>query len=132
VHIHGFIRIDSTSKSSNIIACLNSNPWFYCRWNISQPYLFLNLSGSIAAVIVMTSVYSRDKDLFSLVGVSICAAYTHNLSSLAWVYFFFIQQDFFFRLLPIFFTFSLLTGLINGVTSNYSVTMLREEQIRFK
>ncbi|MCH8158054.1 MAG: Gx transporter family protein, partial [Nitrospinae bacterium] len=77
------------------------------------PTFFLSLAGGIAATGVMAWVYGRwGKDPLSLIGVSVCAAYAHTLAVVFCVYLFWIRQDVFLTLLPVFFTFALVTGIL--------------------
>ena len=80
----------------------------------------------------MSWVYYRGKSPFSLVGVSVCAAYTHTLTTVACIYFFWIQQGFFFNLLPVFFTFTLIAGVCTGIIGNFITKQLAERQVVFK
>ena len=97
-----------------------------------SPTFFLSLSGGVMSVFVMSWVYFYGKSPFSLVGVSVCAAYTHTLTTVICVYFFWVQQEFFFKLLPVFFTFSLITGTLTGIISNYISKKLMDGQVALK
>ena len=96
-----------------------------------SPAFFLSLSGGVAATFAMAAVYYYRKSPFSLIGVSVCAAYAHTLASILCVYFFWIQQEFFFKLLPIFFTFALITGILNGIVGNCITKKLTEKKVVF-
>ena len=97
-----------------------------------SPTFFLSLFGSVAAVFTMSWIYYRGESPFSLVGVSVCAAYTHTLTTVACIYFFWIQQGFFFNLLPVFFTFTLIAGVCTGIIGNFITKQLAERQVIFK
>ncbi len=97
-----------------------------------SPTFFLSLAGGVAATFSMAWVYCRGKSPFSLIGVSVCAAYAHTLTATLCVYFFWVRQEFFFKLLPIFFTFALITGVLTGIAGNFITKKLNEEQIAFK
>jgi len=96
-----------------------------------SPTFFLSLSGGTAATLSMALVYPHRKALFSLIGVSICAAYAHTLATVLCVYCFWVQQEFFFKLLPIFLTFALITGILTGIVSNLITRKLTEKQVAF-
>ena len=96
-----------------------------------SPTFFLSLSGGVTATLAMAVVYYYRKNPFSLVGVSILGAYAHTVAVTLCVYTFWIQQDFFFKLLPIFFIFSLTTGILNGLIGNFIITKLIEEKTSF-
>jgi heptaprenyl diphosphate synthase len=97
-----------------------------------SPTFFLSLSGGVAAVFAMSWVYCQGKSPFSLVGVSVCAAYTHTLTTITCVYFFWVQQEFIFKLLPIFFIFTLIAGVLTGIIGNFIVIKLTERQFVLK
>jgi len=84
-----------------------------------SPTFFLSLSGGVMSVFVMSWVYFYGKSPFSFVGVSICAAYTHTLTTVICVYFFWVQQEFIFKLLPVFFMFTLIAGILTGIIGNF-------------
>ena len=93
-----------------------------------SPTFFLSLSGGLMSVFVMSWVYFHGKSPFSLVGVSVCAAYTHTLTTVICVYFFWVQQDFIFKLLPIFFMFTLFAGILTGIIGNFITKKLTERE----
>ena len=107
---------------------VKDNVRLYCWWNISKPNIFLNLSRGVTSVFVMSWAYFYGKSPFSFVGVSICAAYTHTLTTVICVYFFWVQQEFIFKLLPVFFMFSLIAGILTGITENFIVKKLTERE----
>ena len=96
-----------------------------------SPTFFLSLSGGVAATFAMALVYYRRRGPFSLVGVSICAAYAHTLAVVLCVYLFWVRQEFFFQLLPIFFTFALITGILTGIVGNFITKELTNKQVTF-
>ena len=93
-----------------------------------SPTFFLSLSGGAMSVFVMSWVYCYGKSPFSLVGVSVCAAYTHTLTTVICVYFFWVQQEFIFKLLPIFFMFTLFAGILTGIIGNFIAKKLTERE----
>jgi len=93
-----------------------------------SPTFFLSLSGGLMSVFVMSWVYFHGKSPFSLVGVSVCAAYTHTLTTVICVYFFWVQQEFIFKLLPIFFMFTLFAGILTGIIGNFITKKLTERE----
>ncbi len=82
------------------------------------PTFFLSLAGGLAGTASMCVIYNRGKGPFSLVGVSVCGAYTHTLITAICVYFFLIKQTSFFFLLPFFFSLALITGILTGMVGN--------------
>jgi len=93
-----------------------------------SPTFFLSLSGGITSVFVMSWIYYHGKSPFSCVGVSVCAAYTHTLTTVICVYFFWVQQEFIFKLLPVFFMFTLTAGILTGITGNFIARKLTERE----
>ena len=93
-----------------------------------SPTFFLSLSGGVMSVFVMSWVYFYGKSPFSLVGVSVCAAYTHTLTTVICVYFFWVQQEFIFKLLPVFFMFTLIAGILTGIIGNFIAKKLTERE----
>ena len=91
-----------------------------------SPTFFLSLSGGVMSVFVMSWVYFHGKSPFSLIGVSVCAAYTHTLTTVICVYFFWVQQEFIFKLLPVFFMFTLIAGILTGIIGNSIAKKLTE------
>ena len=96
-----------------------------------SPTFFLSLSGGFAATFAMATVHYSSRGPFSLIGVSVCAAYAHTLAVILCVYFFWVRQEFFLKLLPIFFTFALITGIVSGVIGNFIAKKLTEKQVSF-
>ena len=91
-----------------------------------SPTFFLSLSGGVTSVFVMFWVYYHGKSPFSLIGVSVCAAYTHTLTTVICVYFFWVQQEFIFKLLPAFFMFTLVAGILTGIIGNFMAKKLTD------
>ena len=52
------------------------------------PIFFLNLAGGLAGTAIMCGIYNSGIGPFSLVGISICGAYTHTSITAICVYFF--------------------------------------------
>jgi len=93
-----------------------------------SPTFFLSLSGGVTSVFVMSWIYYRGKSPFSFIGVSVCAAYTHTLTTVVCVYFFWVQQEFILNLLPVFFTLTLIAGILTGITGNLIFKKLSERR----
>ncbi len=93
------------------------------------PTFFLSLAGGLAAVCVMGAVHYLGRNWFSLVGVSVSAAYAHTTAIFVCVFLFFIPQKSFLQLLPVFLTFSLLTGILTGILANHVIRQLRADEL---
>ncbi|NIQ02438.1 MAG: hypothetical protein GWM98_20365 [Nitrospinaceae bacterium] len=96
-----------------------------------SPTFFLSLAGGLASVGLMGLLYRESRRTFSLVGVSVASAYAHTTAIFVCVYFLFIQQKAFFNLLPVFLTFSLITGILTGLLANRLTHHLRGQQLSF-
>lgn len=70
-----------------------------------SPTFFLSLAGGLASVCIMGLLYREGRRTFSMVGISVAAAYAHTTAIFICVFFLFIHQSVFFNLLPVFLTF---------------------------
>ena len=96
-----------------------------------SPTFFLSLAGGVAATVIMAWIYRRGRGPFSLIGISVCAAYAHTLAVIFCVYFFWVRQEALLKLLPVFFIFSLITGVLTGIVANLIIQRLEEKQVAF-
>ena len=96
-----------------------------------SPTFFLSLAGGLASVGVMGLLYWKRRKAFSLVGISVAAAYAHTTAIFVCVFFLFIHQNVFFNLLPVFLTFSLVSGILTGLLANNITRHLSNEGIPF-
>ena len=96
-----------------------------------SPTFFLSLAGGLASVGVMGLLYREGRKGFSLVGISVAAAYAHTTAIFVCVFFLFIHQNVFFNLLPVFLTFSLISGILTGLLANNITQHLSNEKISF-
>ena len=83
------------------------------------PAFFLGMGGGIGSTLVMGFGYRQLKAYFSLVGISVMGAYTHNIVQLTIVYLLFIRHSEVFYILPVLLLFGILTGTLNGVAATY-------------
>ena len=96
-----------------------------------SPTFFLSLAGGLASVGIMGLLYREGRRSFSLVGISVAAAYAHTTTIFLCVFFLFIHQNVFFNLLPLFLTFSLISGILTGLLANNIAQHLSDEKISF-
>lgn len=89
------------------------------------PSFFIGLSGGIASAVVMGASYKLFGGIFSLVGISVLGAYASNLAQITTVYFLFIRHTEIFMLLPVFLGFGLVTGIMNGIGSEFLVNHIK-------
>ena len=94
-----------------------------------SPTFFLSLAGGLASVAIMGLMYRERGRAFSLVGISVAAAYAHTTAIFVCVFFLFIHQSVFFNLLPVFLTFSLISGVLTGLLANNITRHLSNEGI---
>ncbi len=93
-----------------------------------SPTFMLSLIGGMASAIVMGLSYKLCRRYFSLIGISLFGAYTHTTVVIILVYYFIIHHKDLFYLLPVFLTFSAVTGIINGIIANKLVMKVVEEK----
>ncbi len=96
-----------------------------------SPTFFLSLAGGLASVAVMGLLYREGRRAFSLVGISVAAAYAHTTAIFICVFYLFIHQGAFFNLLPVFLTFSLISGILTGLLANNITRHLTNDGISF-
>ncbi|GJL79134.1 MAG: hypothetical protein NPINA01_21230 [Nitrospinaceae bacterium] len=94
------------------------------------PTFFLSLTGGLAATFLMALVYGRGQGPFSMIGVSIAGAYAHILAVTFCVYFMFIPQEAFLKLLPVFLSLALVSGLLTGIAANILTHRLAAVSLR--
>jgi len=82
------------------------------------PPFFFSLTGALASAIVMILVYNNFYGKFSLVGISLTGATTHNFAQLVFARFFIGQAAVFFYL-PFLVFLATITGLLNGMAANF-------------
>jgi heptaprenyl diphosphate synthase len=88
------------------------------------PAFVLGMGGGIGSTLVMGIAHGKFKGFFSLVGISVMGAYTHNIVQLAIVYLLFIRHSEVFYVLPVLLLFGILTGILNGIAATYLTTHL--------
>jgi len=97
-----------------------------------SPTFFLSLAGGLASVCMMGLLYRQGRRPFSLVGVSVASAYAHTTAIFVCVFFLFIHQRAFFNLLPVFLTFSLVSGILTGLLANRLARHLESESLSLR
>ena len=97
-----------------------------------SPTFFLSLAGGLTGVGVMGLAYRNGAGPFSMVGVSVAAAFAHTTAIFLCVYFFFISQESFLAILPIFLILSLGAGILTGTMAEKLKLQLTQEGIIFK
>lgn len=97
-----------------------------------SPTFFLSLAGGLASVGMMGLLFREGRRTFSLIGVSVAAAYAHTTAIFLCVFFLFIRQEAFFHLLPVFLIFSLISGILTGILANRLTRHLATERIAFR
>lgn len=92
--------------------------------------LFYSLSGSVLSCLAMTIVYKYFSNIFSLIGVSIFGAMTHNFAQVL-VACLMMNNFRIFSYLPILQLTSIFTGYFVGLTSKFAVNNLRKSFNKF-
>ncbi|QEK12310.1 Gx transporter family protein [Crassaminicella thermophila] len=90
--------------------------------------IFYSLSGSIFSTIIMWIVYKYFSEKFSLIGVSIFGAISHNIAQLT-VASIMINNFLIFTYLPFMMLMSLFTGYFVGLTGIYTSNHLKKIEI---
>jgi len=101
------------------------------------PAFFLSFSGSLVSALVMGGIYSlgemgRENPFprqflgFSVIGLSILGAVSHNITQLFIAYFFLIRHKGVFLILPFLIAAAVITGFITGYGANYLVSQMRK------
>jgi heptaprenyl diphosphate synthase len=97
------------------------------------PGFLLSFSGALVSALVMGGIYSLDRmgkgnpsprylSGFSIIGVSILGALSHNLTQLFVAYFLLIKHRGVFLILPFLIVAAVITGFITGYGANYLIT----------
>ena len=94
-----------------------------------NPFFFFGLLGGVASACVMWGSYAIGKKCFSLIGISIIGALTHNITQLLLAYIMYIKRVEVFYLLPVFILLSVITGIITGVGAIYLKKILESSFI---
>ena len=101
------------------------------------PGFFLSFSGALVSALVMGGIYSLGKTGksnpssqsffgFSIIGVSILGAVSHNLTQLFVAYLFLIRHKGVFLMLPFLIVAAVVTGFITGYGANYLIREMRK------
>lgn len=96
------------------------------------PTFFLSMAGGLTGTVAMGMAYGKGSGPFSLIGVSVMAAFFHTAAIFLCVYFFFISQPAFLNFIPVFLTLSLFTGVLTGTLAEMLTCRLKEEGVAFK
>ena len=84
-----------------------------------NPFFFFGLLGGIVSTCVMWGSYTIGRKYFSLIGISIIGALTHNTAQLFLAYIMYIKRVEVFYLLPVFILLSVIAGIITGAGAIY-------------
>lgn len=83
-----------------------------------SPAFFLSVSGGVLSTVIMGIVFlsnSKTNPKVSIIGISLLGAMAHNITQITLVYFFFIQHQSVFMLLPLLGISGVVTGWITGM-----------------
>lgn len=87
--------------------------------------LFFSLSGGILSTVIMAFLYKRFSRLFSIIGISIAGAMTHNVGQLAAASVF-MRELAVFTYLPVLFVSGIIMGCFVGICSNFLIYALKK------
>jgi len=89
-----------------------------------SPTTFLSLSGGLIALIIMIIAYKLPLN-FSIIGVSIAGAVSHNMGQLLAVRLILIREDEIFYLTPLLIIMGIITGIITGYIAYLVVSRIK-------
>lgn len=94
-----------------------------------NPAFILAMGGGILAILAMATAKKIGPQLFSIFGISIIGAITHNIAQLILVEFIIVKQIEIFYLLPILILSALFTGMIVAFISHYLLENINKNLI---
>ncbi|MBI3592219.1 MAG: Gx transporter family protein [Nitrospirae bacterium] len=95
------------------------------------PAFFLSLSGGLAGTLSMGIVSAAFPRLFSLLGLSLIGALSHNIAQLFFAYLLFVQRiEAVLVVAPVLIAAGTLTGAVNGIVSRYLIIEIEERTRR--
>lgn len=94
-----------------------------------NPAFILAMGGGILATLAMATAKKIGSQLFSIFGISIIGAITHNIAQLILVEFIIVKQIEIFYLLPILILSALFTGMIVAFISHYLLENINKNLI---
>lgn len=115
------VLFDSTECLYNVV--LRSVVGSFITGTFMGPPFYFSLGGALASAVVMIVVYKYFYGKFSLVGISLSGAVTHNLVQLIIAGIFISHAGVFFQL-PFLLIFAIVTGLFNGLVANFLIDRL--------
>lgn len=90
------------------------------------PSFFMSLGGSVCSAIAMGAVFYAAPRVFGAVGLSLIAAFFHNLAQLALAYILFVQKiEPILMVTPILVLMGTITGLVNGIVAGMLVRNIK-------
>ncbi len=93
-----------------------------------SPAFLFSLGGGVASIFAMGGVKKIGGNAFSLIGVSVVGAVTHNAAQLFVAYTLIIRNEAVLYLLPFMLGAALGTGIINGIAARYLIRHFEQAQ----
>lgn len=119
-----FLLINFGFKDAFIVTIAKSVIGGFFVGTIFTPTMLMSLGGSLAAVFMMyPAIKSRIN--FSLVGISIIGAISHNIAQLIIVRFLLIKESTVFYLTPILVIMGIVTGIITGYIASVLIKKMQ-------
>ncbi|MBI4744933.1 MAG: Gx transporter family protein [Actinobacteria bacterium] len=115
------VFFDSGDCLRNVV--LRSITGSFITGTFMSPPFYFSLGGALVSAVLMIIVYKYFYGKFSLVGISLAGAVTHNLTQLFIAVLFIGHFGVFFQL-PFLLVFAIITGLFNGLMANFLVERL--------
>lgn len=92
---------------------------------LAGPAFWIALPSAIAAALMMAAWRSAAGDRFSILGISVVGALTHNVIQLFMAYVLLVRHSHIFYLFPLLWLPALFTGLIVGVIASAALSLLK-------
>ena len=93
------------------------------------PAFIMSIGGGVASTLVMWALKSVFGRLFSIVGLSICGALTHNITQMFLAYLLFVRQMHAIIIIsPFILGAGLITGILNGVVTTLIIRKIEEKR----
>lgn len=122
-----YVVVNFGTKDAVIISILRTTLGSLLGGTFMTPTFFFSFSGGVASAIVMGLVYKYGSRFFSLLGISLLGALTHNVAQLvvaSWV----IETVGIFAYLPYMLFFALPTGAFVGIVTSQVVKYYSSRQ----
>ncbi|HID92456.1 MAG TPA: Gx transporter family protein [bacterium (Candidatus Stahlbacteria)] len=106
-------------KDALIVSILRTTIGTLIVGTFLTPFFFFGLLGGITSTLVMGFFYYHVRNTFSLIGISIWGALSHNTVQLLLAYSLYVKRVEIFYLVPVFILLAIFTGSLTGTAAIY-------------